>query len=248
MKKQSISTLLLITLLFLGISVFGQKHTFVVYRYNQDSIKSDGYNLPLVKISESNSLGDNSIYPCKFISFNKKKGYSETIYDYTIKDTTCVIIAESFGHQTFIIPGDSMIMNIGHDIPIHSIKPYPIFWLKFITFEGQNKFIYNLFDSLTYVTGDMRFIHIPFKKTDQLGAFCDSVHKKYEQRISFLELYCDHHSIGDPYKKLAKAEIDAAYIANLLSPLDKDDNITIHDYPKPYAETLLAFRFNDPAV
>ena len=248
MKNQYFSTLLLITLLFWGISVFGQKHTVVVYRYNQDSLKNDAYYLPLWKIFESKAFGENKNYPGKFISFNKKGDYSETIYDYSIKDTTCLIIAETFGHQTFVIPGDTLIMNIGNKIPRPVNKLLPIMWSRNLTHEGKNKFVSTLFDSLQIVTGDLRFTHIPFAKTDPLGSYCENVHNMYIKRISFLEQYCNRHAIANSFKKLAIAEIEAAYIAHLITPMEIDNSITINDYPKPYSETLSSCKFNDPTI
>lgn len=248
MKKQNISLVLLITLLFLGSNVFAQKHTIVVYRYNQDSIKSDAYNLPLWRIFEGRSFGENTGYPGKFISFNKKREYSETIYDYLIKDTTCLIIADLMGHQTLVIPGDTLIMNIGNKIPKPVNKLRPIMWSRNLTHEGKNKFVTTLFDSLQIVTGDLRYTRIPFAKTDPLGLYCENVHNMYNERISFLEKYCDRHAIANPLKKLARIEIEAAYITNLLFPIGNSNGITINDYPKPYAETLLAAKFTDPAI
>ena len=248
MKKLKIATFLLINLFIFGSNVFAQKHTIVIYRYNQDSIKEDSFNLPLLKILGNQSFGESRSYPGKLISFNKKKDYSETIYDYTVKDTSCAFIGDGFGHETFAIPGDTLIMKeISHERRMFN-NQYPIPWFRNLSFEGKNKFVYSLFDSLTFVAGEFRYSHLPFKRKDNLITFCEKANSVYKQQISFLDQYCNRHNVGSPYKELAKNEIYAYYITNLLRPLEKNDSLTTNDYSKPYRDTLLNSRFNDPSI
>ncbi len=248
MIKQKLATFLLISLLFFGTNAFAQKHTIIIYRYNQDSIKKDSFNFPLWKILGTHSFGESLSYPGKLISFNRKKTFSETIYDYTIKDTSCVFIAEGFGHETFAIPGDTMIMNIKEKERKLVDNKYPVPWFRNLTYEGKNKFVYSLFDSLTFVAGEFRFSGIHYNKKDNLDVFCEEVNGEYKKRILFLEQYCNRHNVGNPYKELAKNEIYGAYIANLLQPLERNDSLTTNDYSKPYREIILKSRFNDPSI
>jgi thiol-disulfide isomerase/thioredoxin len=248
MIKQKIAIFLMTSMLIFTISVLAQKHTIIIYRYNQDSIKTDSFNFRFMKIFGLHSFGESQYYPEKFISFNKKKNYSETIYDYKVKDTSCAFIAEGFGHETFAIPGDTMIMNIKGKAPKRDNNQYMIPWFRNLTYEGKNKFVYSLLDSLSFVSGELRFNYLHYQQTDKLDAFCEKAQNKYNQQIFFLEQYCNRHTIGNPYKELAKAEIYAAYINNLLTPLNRYDSLTINDYSKPYRETLLSSRFNDPSI
>jgi thiol-disulfide isomerase/thioredoxin len=248
MLKQKLAILLLICLLFFCTNSFAQKHTIVICRYHQDSIKEDSFNFQLWKILGSHSFGESYAYPGKFVSFNKKKDYSETIYDYMVKDTTCAFVADGFGHEIIAIPGDTMIMNInGKERKLVNNK-YPVPWFHNLTYEGKNRFVYSLFDSLTFVAGEFRFSGIHFNKKNDLDKFCEEVKGEYNERILFLEQYCKRHNIGNPYKELARNEIWAAYINNLLTPLDQNDSLTTNDYSKPYREIILKSRFNDPSI
>ena len=248
MIKQKIATFLLINLLFFGTNVFAQKHTIIIYRYNQDSIKKDSFKLGLLKIFGNKSFGESRFYPGKLISINQNKGYSETIFDYTVKDTSCALIADGFGHQTFVIPGDTVIMNVNGKTPRLDKNHYFVPGFRNLTYEGKNKFVYSLFDSLAFVAGELRFNHLFYKKTENLDAFCKKADSVYTQQILFLEHYCNRHAIGKPYKELARTEIYAVYIDNLLKPLAQYDSLTTNGYSKPYREILLRFRFNDPSI
>ena len=66
MIKQKLATFLLISLLFFGTNAFAQKHTIIIYRYNQDSIKKDSFNFPLMEnIGNFTLLGRVNSYPGK---------------------------------------------------------------------------------------------------------------------------------------------------------------------------------------
>ena len=67
MTKLKLTTFLLITLLFSGMNVFAQKHTTIVFRYNQDSIKQDALNYHLVKSLGNHSFGESDLYSEKLI-------------------------------------------------------------------------------------------------------------------------------------------------------------------------------------
>jgi len=247
MTKLKLTTFLLITLLFSGMNVFAQKHTTIVFRYNQDSIKQDALNYHLVKSLANHSFGESDLYSEKLISFTKKKGYSETIYNYDVKDTTCGYIADGFGHPTFIIPGDTMIINVKGKIPRTASKPFMIPWFHYITFEGKNKFVYSLFDSLMLIAGDPRYNFFHYSRMDTLNIYCKKAAKLYSQQISFLENYCKRHKIEIPFKKLAISDVFGTYITNLIKPLESYDTLTVNDYPNPYRDILLNCKLNDPS-
>jgi thiol-disulfide isomerase/thioredoxin len=246
--KRKIVILLLINLLFIGTHVSAQKHSIIIYRYNQDSIKQDSYNLKLMRIFGLNSFGESIYYPGKLISFHKKKDYSETICDYIVKDTACAFIHEGFGHQTFAIPGDTMIMNVYGTAPTKVNNQYLSPWFRFLSYEGKNKFVYSLFDSLAFVAGELRYNSMDYKPSDNLDAFCSKANSIYTKQNLFLDQYCFRHNVGIQFKELAKAEIKATYINNLITPLEKYDTLTINDYPKTYREVLLKSSFNNPSI
>lgn len=248
MLKQKLAAFLLINLLFFGTNVFAQKHTIIICRYNQDSIKEDSFNFQLWKIHGTHSFGESYSYPGKFVSFNKKKDYSETIYDYMVKDTTCAFIADGFGHETIAIPGDTMIINVINKERRLVYNKYPVPWSHNLIYEGKNKFVYSLFDSLTAVAGELRFNHLPYKRTDNLEVYCGKANSQYLLQISFLERYCKRYNIGTQFKELARNELFGAYIINLLVPLERNDSLTTNDYSKPYREAIFKSRFNDPLI
>jgi thiol-disulfide isomerase/thioredoxin len=245
MKRQIITTVLLVNLLFIVTNVFAQKHTTIIYRYNQDSIKQDSFYIPIMKILGSNSFEKNSLYQDKFISFNKKKDYSETIYDLLVKDTTCAFMMDLFGHENFVIPGDTMVVNITGKAPRH-VNNFTVIWSYNLSYEGRNKYVYSLFDSLAYNFGELRFNYLHFNKGNDLDAFCKKADSVYTQQSLFLEQYCKRHNIGDPFKNLAQTEIHAAYIANLVRPMHGYDVHALNEFSNKYRDVLLKSGFNDP--
>lgn len=248
MIKQKLNTFLLITLLFSSINGIAQRHTTIVFRYNQDSIKQDALNYHLMKSLGPHTFGESELYPEKLISFTKKKGYSETICNYEVKDTACGYIADGFGHPTFVIPGDTVIINVKGKIPRTASKPFMIPWFHNISFEGKNKFVYSLFDSLLLIAGDPRYNYLYYSRKDTLNVFCKKAAGIYSQQLSFLDKYCKRHKIGIPFKKLALSEVFGTYITNLLKPLENYDTLTVNDYPKPYRDIILNCKFNDPSI
>jgi thiol-disulfide isomerase/thioredoxin len=229
------------------MNTMAQKHTTVIYRYNQDSIKQAAFNIPILKVLGSYTYGESSYFPGKFIAFNKEKDYSETVYDYSFKEISCAVILDLFGHENFVIPGDTMIVNIKGKAA-RRVNNFVVPWSYNLTYECKNKYVYSLFDSLAYHTGDLRFNYLYFKKTDNVDVFCKKADSAYNKQILFLEQYCNRHKIASKFKELAKNELHAAYIANLLRPMDGLDGHTINDFSKTYRETLLKTGFNDPSV
>jgi len=232
---------------FFFMNTKAQKHTTVIFRYNQDSIKQNAFNIPILKVLGSYTYGENSYFPGKFISFNKKKDYSETIYDYSFKETSLAVLLDLFGHENFVIPGDTMIVNIKGKAS-RRVNNFIVPWNYNLTYEGRNKFVYSLFDSLAYLTGDLRFNYLHFNKTDNVEVFCKKADSIYSKQILFLEKYCKRHNIESQFKELAKNELHSAYIANLIRPLEGIESHTINDFSKKYRETLLKTDFNDPSV
>ena len=141
-----------------------------------------------------------------------------------------------------------MIVNVKGKIPRKAGKSYIIPWFCYLTYEGKNKFIYSLFDSLALIAGELRFNDLHYNRTDTLNIYCKKAATEYSQQISFIEQYCDRHNIGIPFKKLAISEVFGAYIVNLLKPLERYDSLTVNDYSKPYREILMNCKFNDPSI
>jgi len=245
MKKLIITACLLIIFLFFGADAYAQKYTTIIYKYNQDSLKEDSFYFQIWKNLENYAFGESLSYPGKLVSFNKKKDYSETIVNYLIRDTTCAFIADGYGHETFVIPGDTMIMNINkaHKINNHWVFP----WFHDLAYEGKNQFVYSLFDSLAFAGGEYRLRKLHYNK-DSLNALCKEATHQYEKRKLFLELYCARHNVGKQFKELADNEIYSVYIKDLLTPLSNNKSLTINKYSEPYRMTILKKRFNDPSI
>jgi thiol-disulfide isomerase/thioredoxin len=160
------------------------------------------------------------------------------------KDTTCAFFHSGFGFETFIIPGDTIRMNIGKrnikEIRNGYIRP----WSNDITFLGKNKYIYSLFDSLSTVAGPINFGSEIKLNDDTLSFFLTKIKQQYQSRHKYLENYCEHHLISWKIKKLAEAEVYNFFIKELLSPLIFG-KLTLKDYPDEYQNMLKNFNFND---
>ncbi|GGH21204.1 hypothetical protein GCM10007352_33740 [Mucilaginibacter phyllosphaerae] len=121
-------------------------------------------------------------------------------------------------------------------------------WFHDISIEGKNRFTYALFDSLANVGGVLGWSgDVAYSQAKDLPGFCKLVNDRYKVRLLFLEKYSSEHHIANTYVNLAKAEIYASFINNLLRPLFTR-GIDLHSYPSPYQGILLTSRFADPSL
>ncbi|MBK0378899.1 TlpA family protein disulfide reductase [Mucilaginibacter segetis] len=247
MKKFKLILFLLIT--FLNNITFAQKSVTIIFRYNPDSLKKDSFYFPLKRPFDNRSFGQYHNYPEKIVSVRHQNDFFETICHYTVKDSSCVFLGDGFGYKTFVIPDDTLIVNVNSiSHPATKINGrYARPWFHNINIEGKNKFTYMLFDSLAHQGGALGWSgDVNYNNTTDLSSFCKLVDEKYKARLLFLEKYNDNHHIANVFINLARSEIYAAFINNLLRPLLK--GIDLEMYPPSYRDVILKARFTDPST
>ncbi|MFD0793405.1 TlpA family protein disulfide reductase [Mucilaginibacter litoreus] len=246
MKKLS---LILFALCHLMFQTIAQKKTTVIFRYELDSLKKDSFYLSVKKPFDLRVFGEEVSYNGKIVSVNRQNGFIETKCQFDIPSISCGYLSSGFGYKTFVIPGDSIIVNIvSHSKPtvkLHDKYARP--WFNDLTIQGKNQFIYSLFDSLANKYGALGWSSgTPYKKTENLSDFCTLVSNNYFARLKYLDNYIQKYHISDVYAQLAKAEIYAVYIDDLLKPLGK--GIRLETYPESYKLSIVKANFNDPLV
>jgi len=226
---------------------------FEINYYYQDSTQKAGFYFRLFRpLSEYPSLPSGA-YDLIEKSDDTQGNLRHTMCIFSVGDTSTCSIGDGFGHLSFIIPGDEvsisfkkMIKTDGH-YRLNGKYTSPFFH-EFI-YKGKNKYIYSLFDSLAYNAGDLiGFGDIGFKHVDHnLPVFFDTVTKRYNLRVSYLNAYCAKYQLPKTIKKLAFLEIKANYINNLLEPIQNTvKQIPYNEYPKAYIDTLNSISYDDP--
>jgi len=190
-------------------------------------------------------------YPVIKTSFNKSDTLS-TKATFSVFDTTLCFIDDGFGHESFAIPNDTICIFFTKMQKINGrfmLSPgHPSTWFHDFQYEGKNKYIYSLFDSLAYYTGSVHMVFVPFNSDSlTLLSFFDKVTGVYRARIDYLERYSTHHNIPPNIRRLAACEIKSAYILNLLKPFTGSRIFSYTDFPTKYIDTLKTTTFNDPA-
>jgi len=99
----------------LPLKTYAQKEilTTVVYKYVKDSYMRDSFAFDIHKPLELYSFETSYNFPKKIMSFTTMGDTCITKCQYTIKDTTCAILADLFGHEVIVIPGDNYVVNVG---------------------------------------------------------------------------------------------------------------------------------------
>ncbi|PAW94405.1 hypothetical protein CKK33_13260 [Mucilaginibacter sp. MD40] len=237
-------------LMFFVLKASSQKVITITYRYKADSLKKDSFYFFLVKPLGLQAYGESPYYPDKLISVKHLDGgIIESTCQYPVSQISCGFLGSGFGYKTFIIPGDKMVVNInsGTQPKIKLNGKYPRPWFNTIVIEGKNKFIYALFDSLANRFGALGWSEaLPFRKTDTLNRYCNTATDKYAAECQFIFKYGKEHQIDNYYRKLAKSEVYASYITNLLKPLAR--GLNLDQYPKYCRTALLDANFNDPEL
>lgn len=239
-----------IFVLLLALKASSQKVTTITYRYKADSLKKDSFYLFLEKPLAGGAFGESPYYPDKLISVKHLDGgIIESTCEYPVQQINTGFLGSGFGYKTFIIPGDKLVVNIssGTQPKVKLNGKYPRPWFNTIVIEGKNKFIYALFDSLANRFGALGWSEsLPLRKTDTLASYCNLANEKYAAECRFILNYCREHHVGDYYQRLAKSEVHASYITNLLKPLGR--GISLDEYPQYCRSALLDADFNDPQL
>lgn len=237
------------------LSLFAPKYlpaqrTFTVeYAYKETDKLTDSFYFKLEK--PMHGIHEPAEFPMKDIRFIKNGDSAMTICTFFIGDTSCCLFLDGFGHESFIIPGDTvkirfepMVKENGHFM---LNKDYPSIWFHNFYYTGKNKYIYSLFDSIVYYTGSIHMGFTGLNKTNgNLGEFFTLITKKYTARIACLNTYCLSHDIPPNIKNFAYAEIRSAYLLNLTRPmLNIIASIPYKEYPVEYSDTLRKAAFDD---
>lgn len=204
---------------FLFNSVLAQIFT-IHYAFKTNKSLSDSLILQLQKPLQEKIVSENIYYPINSQSFKNEKGYNYNIATYEITDTSCAYIADGFGHEMIIIPGDTLTINLSVKSFSDSGRlngKYISPWMLDFSYEGKNKFIYSIFDSIAYNTGALHADFISISNfNDNEDQFLDSVTKSYTQRQEYLLKYCNNYNIPVKIKNLVFEEIRSAYLINLV--------------------------------
>lgn len=195
--------------------------TTVIYKYKRDlNLRSDSIFLRFFKQTNSPYEGDREIHPFSKTYFSK----NDTNYiKYTIKlnDTTCSFNDDLFGHEVIIIPKDTLEFTLEMK-PIEDSfklnKKFPSPWMLNLYFSGKNKFIYEIFDSLAFVSGDLRNSNLNINIVNgDYTKLLDTIFNIYKYRLDYLNKYCLNHNIPKNIQRLVTNEIRSSYLINLLS-------------------------------
>lgn len=200
-------------------------------------------------VSVPNSLGDNHSIESEIIS-NKKNGDTNTTsVNYKIKQTTCALIGDGFGHEIIISPGDTVNIfcepySTGSRFLRDSL-PSP--WNFKMKYSGKGDVNFSFFDLLTYFDGGINKDHLKFNFFENnLSAFFKKASEQYRNRLLFFNKYATEKKLQKAVYIYAVAEIKYAYLNNLLSVLSNGEN-SLHskDIFKEYGDSLKAFNNND---
>jgi thiol-disulfide isomerase/thioredoxin len=218
---QILRTLFFILFAFTILSAaYTQSKVTVVYNYKLSKHLKDSFFFYLMKPLSSGLINEPLDFTEKTISYKRIDSLCETVCQYSVADTSCGVLLDGYGHEIFIIPGDTIQITI---IPKQLEEPInfsKIYTAHNFQYTGANKFIYSLFDSLTSVSGDIRFKHILLKEVDDdLNKYFQLSTKMYQERMQYLEYYCARYFVPKRFFKLAEAEIFSAYIDNLYAPV-----------------------------
>ncbi len=229
---------------------YSKKPLQVTYRYPATAKRPDSFALEIMKPNAMTILGESPAFEKRIIQFKKTNDASVTTCTYDIPDTSCGGMLDGFGHEIFLIPGDSFTVDLvpkSDDKVKEDMQQYGIYSEFELKFSGSNKFIYSLFDSLFLVAGDFRFKHTMMDEDRDFGKFFHAVEGDYNNRKTFVENYCARHSVPDRYKRMAMAEVYAAYYTDLIAPYfaEKNKGARLNNIAVNYSTALEGFHYND---
>jgi thiol-disulfide isomerase/thioredoxin len=240
------NTIILIVISLIYNLSLSQTPMVVILHYHQSPFFNDSFSLQIQRpVYESGIRG--SLYSNKIISFKKTNKECTTITEYyNLRDTTSTLFLEGFGHEIISIPRDTFEITVNPQESFKIDKIYPSPWMHQFLYSGKNKFIYSLFDSLAFVAGELRWSgDIQFSQArNNIDTFYKMVSNNYSKRLVFLKSYVSRYHIPFNVENIAEAEIYAAYINNLVMPVD-GKKITPADLPSFYLETLQKASFKN---
>jgi thiol-disulfide isomerase/thioredoxin len=243
-----VSTLLIISM----NSATAQKTFTVDFVYRESKELSDSFYFQILKPPENITQiqSDKRFYTIKdYKFFRNDSGLDESICSYLVSDTSCSLFFDGFGFESFVIPGDTIKVYIekkpkieGH-YWVNKDKDFKSVWFHNYLFQGKNRYIYSIFDSLAYQTNMIQYGYVNLQKAGmRLDTLFKMVTEIYNMRINYLNHYCLLHRIPNTIMQLAFAEIRSAYIINLTQPMA--NVVTFYpekDYTKEYLDSLSSF-------
>jgi hypothetical protein len=213
--------------LLLPFPAAAQRKVTVFYTYRASAELPDSFAYSLLKPFVIMTGMESPAYDQKIVSFSRVGDTCVTACDYDVPDTACGFIFEGFGHETLVIPGDTIRVALrpkGDSLMREENVKYGIFGKYYLDFGGRNRFVYSLFDSLQYFGGDLRRIHSYLGNYDALDRYYEAATNHYKDRERFLEEYCTRHAVPDSYKRMASSEVYSVYLFDLFMPTFDDAN------------------------
>ncbi len=255
--NSAILAVLLSTILIFGTNDLVAQKTFTVrYLYRVTKDLEDSFYLDIARPAETITQfsTEKRLYPIVQKRFNKvDSNVHESICTYAISDTSCSILRDGFGYETFVIPGDTVSVYVDKKLKVdghywvNRDSGYKCVWFHNFSFEGRNRYIYSLFDSLAFYTDIIQYGGVNFLKANMLlDSFFQILTSKYNARLKYLTMYCTDHDIPSWAKQFAYYEIRSAYITNLTQPMSNlVANYSKSEYPEELLDTLSAFNSLD---
>lgn len=146
----------------------------------------------------------------------------KTIQTFYLKEETCLMLTDMFGHMVYVSPGDTVNIEID-SLPNNSfyIKPgISTPWSVNFTYTGSRKMVHGLFDSLTYVNGALYLnLFTPKSINFDLDKFLDSAETIRKLRLNFLNEYAQRHNLHGQVINFAVSEIEWSFAAMVMSTL-----------------------------
>jgi len=243
----------IVSALFLASSILTFGQFTVKYLSAPDQEKADSFYFPLVQVFNATSpFGRMDTYLLKNISFSRLDT-SNTTVTYMAKDTMICLFGDLLGHESFVIPGDTVTIRFKKMEKIEKAYRLDSFHLSTFAhqfyYEGKNKYIYSLFDSIAYNTGSVYFSFADFGISgNNLPDLLKQMSENYHSKLSYTSGYCMRNRIPSNISRLAIDEIRSSYILNLMHPLEFGwHGVTYKDYPVEFLDTLRNASFADPS-
>ena len=241
----------LLVLFILSKLNFSYSQMTVTYHFNKTVDLDTGFYFNIIKPFYPSLINRDFNFEVDKIHSNNDEYGLKTTCSYIVKDTSVAFIADGFGHPSFVIPNDNISATVKKMEKTNGEyllnRKYFVPWFYTIQYQGINKFIYSLFDSLSYNTGSPFITAVNLKMADfSLEKYFSILTELYKSREQYISTYCSLHSIPEKIRNLAFVEVRSSYMSNLLQPLNNSvKEFTKSDYPQDYLDTLANFKFDD---
>lgn len=228
-------------------AIYGQLK--IDFLYNEKSNKDSFYFKIRKTLNTLTPLEPRPYLESKVNAFGINNGNAKTTVLYNIADTSICFFADLWGKAVIVIPNDSVSIKFRkRDLKTEGMvvnEKFPITWIHEFEYEGKNKYIYQLIDSLTFHTGYFTHFWIQFSQVNyDINKFYDTLTCVYQKRINFIDGYCRKYNISSRINQLIKAECYAAYIFNLTFSLPTENG----KLPIKYTTTLDKVKFDDTKI